>query len=60
MFLSKNKIFINFGTLKDNIVFIIVAWVGQICGEIDAKTIPTSINFHAMLMSDGEYCGVTL
>ena len=28
-----------------------------VCGEIDAKTILSSINFHTILMSDGPYCG---
>ena len=28
-----------------------------VCGEIDAKTILSSINFHTILMSDGAYCG---
>ena len=28
------------------------------CGEIDAKTIPSSIRFHTILMRAGVYCGL--
>ena len=60
MLFSKNNIFINFGILQDNITLIEVAWVGQVCEEIDAKTIPLGINFHTILVSDGAYCGATI
>lgn len=34
--------------------------IKMVYGEIDAKTFLSSINFHAILMSDGAYCGATL
>ena len=31
-------------------------WIGHVCGELDQKTIPSSVRFQYILMHDGVYC----
>lgn len=43
--------------IQNNAVYIKATWIGQVCGGVDGKTIPSSTRSHDILEHGGLYCG---